>query len=94
MYASAEAARRSGELYRRGAIVLSMRGNFASGLEPPASAETRFPAAAADFRLKADSRAVDAGVVVANFNDGFAGSAPDLGCCELGAPLPHYGPRP
>jgi hypothetical protein len=37
---------------------------------------------------------VDAGVVLPNINDGFAGKAPDLGCCELGRPLPHYGPRP
>jgi hypothetical protein len=37
---------------------------------------------------------VDAGVVLPNFNDGFTGKAPDLGCCELGQPLPHYGPRP
>jgi len=35
-----------------------------------------------------------AGVVLPNFNEGFSGKAPDLGCCELGQPLPHYGPRP
>jgi len=40
------------------------------------------------------SRAVDAGIVLPNVNDGFSGKAPDLGCCELGQPLPHYGPRP
>jgi len=26
--------------------------------------------------------------------DGFAGRAPDLGALEVGAPVPHYGPRP
>jgi hypothetical protein len=37
--------------------------------------------------------AVDAGVVLPNINDGFAGSAPDLGAFELGLPSPTYGPR-
>ena len=48
----------------------------------------------ADLRLRAGSAAVDAGVRLPNVNDGFAGAAPDLGAYELGAPLPHYGPRP
>jgi hypothetical protein len=87
-------ARRSGRLYRNGAIVLSPRGHFASGLEVPDRAATRFQTEAIDPRLKADSRAVDAGMPVANFNDGFAGAAPDLGCGEIGQPLPRYGPRP
>jgi hypothetical protein len=38
--------------------------------------------------------AVDAGAMLPNVNDGFAGSAPDLGAYELGQPLPAYGPRP
>jgi hypothetical protein len=46
-----------------------------------------------DLRLKAGSRAVDAGVVLPGITDGFTGKAPDLGAYELGAPLPHYGPR-
>jgi hypothetical protein len=74
--------------------VLAPRGHFASGIEVPGRVATRFQTAAIDVRLKADSRAVDAGVPVANFNDGFAGAAPDLGCCEVGQPLPRYGPRP
>jgi hypothetical protein len=94
VYPSAEAARRSGQIYRNGAIVLAPRGHFASGIEVPGRVATRFQTAAIDVRLKADSRAVDAGVPVANFNDGFAGAAPDLGCCEVGQPLPRYGPRP
>jgi hypothetical protein len=36
---------------------------------------------------------VDAGEVLPNINDGFVGSAPDLGVHERGAPLLHYGPR-
>jgi hypothetical protein len=46
-----------------------------------------------DFRLKAGSAAVDRGTPLATVTDGFAGSAPDLGALELGAPLPVYGPR-
>lgn len=46
-----------------------------------------------NFRLKAGSRAVDAGVPIATVNDGFAGRAPDLGALEAGAAEPKYGPR-
>ena len=74
--------------------MLTSKGNFASGIERPDSAGTRFPTAGIDVRLRRGSLAVDAGVALPNFNDGFAGSAPDLGCCELGGTLPHYGPRP
>ncbi len=95
VYGSADAARRSGALYaRRGAIVLNPKGNFASGIERPGSEGTRFPSVGIDVRLSPGSLAVDAGVALPNFNDGFAGTAPDLGCCELGGTLPHYGPRP
>ena len=94
-YSTPEAARRSGALYRQhGAVLLGARGNFSSGLGPPASRRTRFAGDTIDLRLDPASRAVDAGVVLPNFNDGFSGKAPDLGCCEIGQPLPHYGPRP
>jgi hypothetical protein len=46
-----------------------------------------------DFRLRAGSRAVDAGVRLLNINDDFTGMSPDLGAYETGRPLPHYGPR-
>ena len=46
-----------------------------------------------DFRLRAGSVAVDAGVRLPNVNDDMNGRAPDLGAYELGRPLPHYGPR-
>lgn len=46
-----------------------------------------------DFRLKAGSKAVDAGTKIPNVNDNFAGRAPDLGAYEAGQPLPVYGPR-
>ena len=67
---------------------------FASGLQPPADLKTQFDPKANDLRLKEGTKAIDAGVVLPNINDGFAGKAPDLGAYELGAPLPHYGPRP
>ncbi|HWL62611.1 MAG TPA: hypothetical protein VNQ32_07430 [Steroidobacteraceae bacterium] len=46
-----------------------------------------------DFTLRQGSKAVDAGVVLPNVNDGFTGKAPDLGAYERGRPLPVYGPR-
>ena len=42
--------------------------------------------ASADFRLRADSPAVDAGEVIRPWVDGFVGRAPDLGAFERGAP--------
>ena len=47
-----------------------------------------------DLRLRPGSAAVDAGVRLPNVNDGFTGSAPDLGAYEVGQELPVYGPRP
>ncbi len=44
--------------------------------------------------LKDGSAAIDAGAPLANINDGFEGSAPDLGPFEKGRGLPWYGPRP
>lgn len=46
-----------------------------------------------DFRLRPGSAAVDAGTPLPTITDGYGGTAPDLGAYELGAPLPHYGPR-
>lgn len=46
-----------------------------------------------DFTLRARSRAVDAGMVLPNVNDGFVGKAPDLGAFERGRPAPTHGPR-
>ncbi|MBM3814449.1 MAG: hypothetical protein FJW20_22725 [Acidimicrobiia bacterium] len=46
-----------------------------------------------NFRLKPNSKAVDAGVVVPTINDNFSGKAPDLGAIEVGQPEPHYGAR-
>lgn len=46
-----------------------------------------------NFRLKAGSKAVDAGVSLPTINDGFSGKAPDLGALEVNQKEPHYGPR-
>ena len=78
-----------------------------SGIEPHArqvglgvfQASIAFPGsplstyAAPDLRLKAGGTPVDGGQAIPNVNDGYAGSAPDLGAYELGSTLPVYGPR-
>ena len=38
-----------------------------------------------DFRLKPNAPAIDAGVVIPGFTDGYLGSAPDLGAYEFGS---------
>jgi hypothetical protein len=47
----------------------------------------------ANVTLSANSNAIDAALVLPNINDGFTGSAPDLGAWESGKPLPVYGVR-
>jgi hypothetical protein len=59
---------------------------------PPLPGVTYEPAQY-DLQLKPGAAAIDAGTVLPNVNDGFKGSAPDLGCHEAGASMPHYGPR-
>ena len=46
-----------------------------------------------NFRLKANSKAIDSGQVLPTINDDFTGKAPDLGAIEYGKPEPNYGPR-
>jgi hypothetical protein len=65
---------------------------FAAKVTFPDPGSDQWPAP--DLRLKPGSAAVDAGVVLPNVNDGYAGQAPDLGAYELGQELPVYGPRP
>ena len=67
-------------------------------LQPPVAPDSSRPgrpydAVDLDFRLKPNSKAVDAGVRLPTVNDGFAGKAPDLGAYEVGQPVPVYGPR-
>jgi hypothetical protein len=46
-----------------------------------------------DVRLGQSSLAIDAGLPLANINDGFSAVGPDLGAIELGMPMPSYGVR-
>ena len=65
---------------------------FASGLLGPAS---HIPLLAPqDVTLASNSSAADRGTVLPNINDGYTGSAPDLGALETGCPTVSYGPRP
>ncbi len=59
----------------------------------PASRHAVYHAMDLNFRLKPESKAVDAGVVIPTVNDGFVGRAPDLGALEVGKPEIEYGPR-
>jgi Right handed beta helix region len=52
------------------------------------------PIPAQYMTLRAPCAALDAGMILPNINDGFLGTAPDLGAYELGQPVPTYGPRP
>jgi len=93
-YKTPDEAKAAGILYRQhGAIVLDPKAVFASGLVPPADPNATFKGEELDYRLKPDGPAVDKGVVLPNFNDGFRGKAPDLGALEAGEPMPHFGPR-
>ncbi|MEP7267734.1 MAG: hypothetical protein ABI844_08905 [Saprospiraceae bacterium] len=46
-----------------------------------------------DFRLKAGSKAIDAGCALPNITDGFTGKSPDLGALEFNGVIPWYGVR-
>jgi hypothetical protein len=95
--------------FRYGGVVYSSLAAFAaaSGLETNArqinhaSCFTTFnvpgpapvPIPAQYMTLRAGCAAIDAGAVLPNITDGFAGGAPDLGAYELGQALPTFGPR-
>jgi hypothetical protein len=65
---------------------------FANGLAAPATYTAALQPQ--DATLAAGSKALDKGAVYANVNDGYQGSAPDLGALELGCAVPIYGVRP
>ena len=67
---------------------------FDSGIQAPENVKKQYLVEKNDLRLRAGSKAVDAGVVIPSINDGFRGRAPDLGAYESGDTLPQYGPRP
>lgn len=95
--------------FRYGSVVYSSLAAFAaaSGLETNGRQISRtncfavfdvpgpppLPIPPQQMTLKAGCGAVDAGAILPNINDGFIGSAPDLGAFELGQPAPIYGPR-
>ncbi len=54
---------------------------------PPASMPFQY------MSLSPSCNAIDAGIILPNINEGYTGSAPDLGPYERGVPLPLYGPR-
>jgi hypothetical protein len=76
------------------AVEVSLKGLFASDIEPPADFRTQFDPKVNDLRLAPGSQAIEAGEVLPNINDAFKGKAPDLGALELDDGLPIYGPRP
>lgn len=87
--------RKEGPVQKHGFYFPLEKNNIhASGLQPPEKVAEKFPPEKNDQRLKDGSPAVDKGLPMPGFNDGFKGKAPDLGAYELGDPLPHYGPRP
>jgi hypothetical protein len=90
-YATIEEARKSAPVYAH-AVLMDPATAFASGVLPPETVDRQF-APAPDLRLRPGTAAIDAGEALPGWNDGFAGKTPDLGAYELGAPLPHYGPR-
>ena len=59
----------------------------------PSKRHAAYHAMDLNFALKANSKAVDAGVVIPTVNDDYTGRAPDLGALEIGKPALHYGPR-
>ncbi|MFP4056497.1 MAG: right-handed parallel beta-helix repeat-containing protein [Candidatus Brocadiia bacterium] len=93
-YKTPAAAKAAEAIYKEhGAILVDPKACFASGLVPPADPGTTYKGDELDYRLRPDGPAVDEGVVLPNFSDGFRGQAPDLGALEVGEPMPHFGPR-
>ena len=64
-----------------------------ASLPDPTNKGHIYPVEGYDLRLKPSVKAIDAGCVLPNINDGFSGKAPDPGALEFGQPLPHYGAR-
>ena len=81
-------------IYKHAVHIESSNGMFASGAKPPEDEKQKVAAPPPDLRLASGTAAIDAGQPLSGVNDNFSGKAPDLGAYEVGAPLPHYGPRP
>ncbi len=91
-FASLEDVRARAPVYRH-AVQVENTGLFATGVMPPEDETQQFPVAINDLRLKAGSAAIDAGDSLPGLAAGTTGAVPDLGAYELGAELPHCGPR-
>lgn len=78
------------DLYNKSIDVTESHGvsgspTWASGSGPDGGA------AAGYYQLASNSSGYDKGVVLPNFNDGYSGSAPDIGVQEAGAPKMEFG---
>lgn len=88
-----DAGKQGGPYSHYGAIDIGSLETFDGPLRPPTNVMQQTDVGTLDPRLAAQSPAVDRGVALRGFNNEFTGRAPDLGCCEVGVPLPHFGPR-
>jgi hypothetical protein len=75
----------------RHAVIVDAASIFADGVLAPKDEKAVHQPM--DLRLKPGTAAIDAGLAMAGLNDGFTGTAPDLGAYELDASMPQYGPR-
>lgn len=87
-YASLSAAARQGIEVHGRAVAWPV---FEAAVQIPASPSVKMQPVPLD--LRANTRALDAGVRLPNLNDHHVGAAPDLGARERGVPPPQYGPR-
>ena len=92
-YRTIDDARADAPVYRN-VVDMGAESPFESGAVPPEDENRQFEVIVNDLRLKPDCPAIDAGQALPGLNTGFTGEGPDLGAYELGADLPHYGPRP
>jgi len=94
-YKTMEDAKKDKKIYfERGAILVNPKTCFMKGTMAPTDENKIYSFNEIDFRLAPTSDAIDKGVVLPNFNDGFKGKAPDLGAIEFDDKIPEYGPRP
>jgi hypothetical protein len=91
-YASLAELKRRGPVYRH-AVVVDPATVFASRISPPSDPKRAIDPRDVDLRLRAGTAAIGAGQILPGLNDDVPGKLPDLGAYELGASLPHYGPR-